>query len=75
VAVDALVSVTGSVGTPHCAKDISVTLSRSKLDRRIVPDAVYPAMYRLRLPGGGLPDMVNLARAKDTLRALDEGDR
>jgi hypothetical protein len=26
-------------------------------------------MYRIRLPGGGLSDMVNLTRAKDALLA------
>jgi len=37
-----------------------------------VPDAKYPGMYRLLLPGGGLSDVVNLTRAKDALRALAE---
>jgi hypothetical protein len=41
-----------------------------KLDRRIVPDARWPGMYRIRLPGGGLSDMVNLTRAKDALAEL-----
>jgi hypothetical protein len=39
----------------------------SKHDRRIVPDAKYPSMYRLRRPDGSLSDMVNLSRAKDAL--------
>jgi hypothetical protein len=39
------------------------------LDPRIVPDAKWPNMYRIRLPGGGLSDMVNLTRAKDALLA------
>jgi hypothetical protein len=43
-----------------------------KLPKGIVPDAKYPGMYRLLLPGGGLSDMVNLTRAKDALRALTE---
>jgi hypothetical protein len=29
-------------------------------------------MYRLRLPGGSLSDMVNLTRAIDALLALEE---
>jgi hypothetical protein len=29
-------------------------------------------MYRIRLPGGELTDIVNLTRAKDALAALDE---
>jgi hypothetical protein len=39
-------------------------------DPRIVPDGQYPGMYRLRLPGGGLSDMVNLTRARDALEWL-----
>src|SRR5215471_9104606 len=31
----------------------------------VVPDRVYPGMFRIRLPGGGLSTMVNLARARD----------
>jgi hypothetical protein len=34
---------------------------------RVVPDAAYPGMWRVKLPGG-LSDMVNLARAKDAAR-------
>jgi hypothetical protein len=43
-----------------------------RLPKGIVPDAKYPGMYRLLLPGGGLSDVVNLTRAKDALRALAE---
>ena len=43
-----------------------------RLDSRIVPDSKWPGMYRVRLPAGGLSDMVNLMRAKNALRALDE---
>jgi hypothetical protein len=68
----ALLSVTG---TPHtCSRNAtrSVTLTpqgrrASKLDPRIVPDAKWPDMYRLRDPDGRLSDMVNLTRAKDAL--------
>jgi len=38
-----------------------------------VPDAVYRGMFRIRLPGGGLSDMVNLTRARDALRTLNSG--
>src|SRR5262249_17533837 len=34
----------------------------------VVPDAVYRGMFRIRLPGGGLSDMVNLTRARDARR-------
>jgi hypothetical protein len=36
----------------------------------IAPDARYPNMWRVRLPGGGLSDMVNISRARDAVRAL-----
>jgi hypothetical protein len=36
----------------------------------IVPDDRYPGMYRIRIPGGGLSDMVNLTRAKDALAEI-----
>ena len=70
--IGALLSVTG---TPHaCSRNATqyVTLTpqgrrASKLDPRIVPDAKWPGMYRLRLPDGRLSDMVHLTRAKDAL--------
>jgi hypothetical protein len=34
--------------------------------------AVWPGMYRPRLPGGDLSDLTNLTRAKDALLALVE---
>ena len=39
------------------------------LDPRIVPDAKWPGIYRIRLPDGSLSDMANLTRIKDALRA------
>jgi hypothetical protein len=39
---------------------------------KIVPDAKWPAMYRIRRPDGTLTDMVNQARARDALRAALE---
>src|SRR5262249_11645452 len=41
-------------------------------DPRIVPDAKWPGMYRIRLPDG-LTDMVNRARAKDACEAAFAG--
>jgi len=41
-----------------------------ELGSRIVPDAVYPGMYRVRRPDGSLSDMVNLTRAKDAARCM-----
>src|SRR5262245_5999975 len=37
---------------------------------RIVRDRVYPEMWRVRLPGGGLTDMVNRTRAKDAALSI-----
>ena len=31
----------------------------------VVPDTVYPGMWRIRSPDGRLTDMANLTRAKD----------
>jgi hypothetical protein len=39
----------------------------------VVPDSVYPGMYRIRWPSGELSDnMVNLPRAKDAALAIAE---
>jgi hypothetical protein len=47
--------------------------SKQTLDPLIVPDEKWPGMYRIKLPGGGLSDMVNLTRARDATRILREG--
>src|SRR5262249_19600805 len=72
VAVDAVLSVTATPGLSKDQKPKSVTLRRNppKLDPRIVPDAKWPAMFRLRLPDGSLSEMVNLPRAKDALAVV-----
>jgi hypothetical protein len=72
VDVDAVLSVTTPVGMSEGQKPQSVTLRRKplKLDPRIVPDGRWPGMFRLRLPGGSLSDMVNLTRAKDALAVV-----
>jgi hypothetical protein len=44
--------------------------ARSPFHDRIVPDRCWPGMYRLRLPGGRLSNMVNRARALDACAAL-----
>ena len=79
-AVGAVLSVTGhapSASATKPAPGACVTLipqqtraskpSSRKLDPRIVPNAKWPGMYRVRLPDGSLTDMLNLARAKDAL--------
>lgn len=50
-----------------------VTLSNPAVD--VIPDSTYPNMWRVRFRDGPLSDMVNLARAKDALRALREDAR
>ena len=37
-----------------------------------LPDPTYAGMYRIRLAGAGLSDMVNLTRAKDAVAAYLE---
>ena len=72
VAVDAVLSVTATSGLFKDQKPKSVTPRRNppKLDSRIVPDAKWPAMFRLRLSDGSLSDMVSLPRAKDALAVV-----
>jgi hypothetical protein len=36
----------------------------------VEPDPEWPLMYRVRLPGGHLTDMLNLTRAKDAAKYL-----
>ena len=69
VAADAVLSVTATVEMSEGQKPQSVTLRRKppKLDPRIVPDAQWAGMYRIRRPNGTLTDMVNLTRAKEAL--------
>jgi hypothetical protein len=72
----AFLSVTEASGTYRGPSVDDVTLkSKTKLDRRLVPDEKWPGMFRLRLPDGSLTDMVNRTRAKDALRSLDERRR
>jgi hypothetical protein len=45
-------------------------LGRGRVMLTIVPDAVYPTMWRVRLPDGGFTDMVNRTRAKDVAKTI-----
>jgi hypothetical protein len=71
VAPDAVLSVTATVRTTEGLKPQSVTLRQlrkpPKINTRIVADAKYPGMYRIRRPDGSLTDMTNLTRAKEAL--------
>jgi len=69
VGLDAGLSVTRTIGMSEGQKPQSVTLRRKppKLDPRIVPDAQWAGMYRIRRPNGTLTDMVNLTRANEAL--------
>jgi len=71
VAVDAVLSVTGTPGLSKDEKPKLVTLRRKplKLDPRIVPDGRWPGMFRLRLPDGSLSDILNLTRAREFPRS------
>ena len=73
----AILSVTGHPTTrPHVSAP-DVTLRRPNLPPGIAPDDRWPGMYRIRLPGGGLSDMVNLTRAREcaTPRSRDRTGR
>ena len=74
VVLDAVLSVTTTIGMSERQKPESVTLRRKppKLDPRIVPDSKWPGMYRIRRPDGSLSDMANLTRCRDALRSFDE---
>jgi hypothetical protein len=66
----AILSVTGHPTTrPHVSAH-DVTLRRPNLPPGIMPDGKWPGMYRIRLPGGGLSEMVNPTRARDAVRQL-----
>ena len=74
VGLDAVLSVTATIGMSEGQKPESVTLRRkpAKLDPRIVPDPKWPGMYRIRRPDGSLSEMANLTRCRDALRSFDE---
>ena len=72
MATGEILSVTATIEMSEGQKPQDVTLRRKtpKLNPRIVPDQKWPGMYRIRLLGGGLSDMVNLTRAKDALAEI-----
>ncbi|HJZ32711.1 MAG TPA: hypothetical protein VKF35_16455 [Hyphomicrobiaceae bacterium] len=54
-----------TLASRHCRNPRDRASRKSPgLDRRIIPDAKYPDMYRVRLPGGGLSDILNITRTK-----------
>jgi hypothetical protein len=61
----AILSVTGHPTTRLANSGADVTLRKPDLPAGIVQDVKWPGMYRIRLPGGGLSEMVNLTRAKE----------
>ena len=42
-------------------------MSNGQLRPRVISDASWPGMYRVRWPDGTLSDMVNLSRANDAV--------
>jgi len=42
-------------------------LSNRQLRPKVIPDADFPGMYRVRWPDGTLSDIVNLSRANDAV--------
>jgi len=53
---------------------LKLRLKSGRLLATVEPDAKLPKMYRVRLPGAGLTDMVNLTWAKDAAISLVLGD-
>lgn len=52
--------------SPHPDDSLSLQVSGVyEAILHVVPDAVYPDMYRIKHPDGRLSDLVNLTRAKD----------
>jgi hypothetical protein len=49
---------------------LQLRLRSGRLLAAVEPDRTWPGMYRVRLPGGHLTDMVNLSRAKDAAISL-----
>jgi hypothetical protein len=59
--------------TWHRERDGTLVLCRTGLRTilaRIVPDGVYPGMWRAKMPLGKLSDMTNLTRAKDAAMSI-----
>jgi len=43
---------------------------RASLAVETVPAATYPGMWRIKMPDGGLSDMVNRTRVRDAARSI-----
>jgi hypothetical protein len=41
-----------------------------KIVGRVIPDEIYPGMWRVRLPDGSLSDLGNLTRVRDAAMAI-----
>jgi hypothetical protein len=54
------------------APDIGLTGNKTAKAAEIVADEAFPNMWRVRLPGGGLSDLLNRTRAEDVVRRLAE---
>lgn len=50
--------------------DRLVLKRRTSLAVEIVPDDIYPGMWRIKMPGGDLSAMVNRARVRDAARSI-----
>jgi hypothetical protein len=63
-------------GHPHRRQNgirETLTPSRSRpLPRGIVPHSNWPGMYRVKTADGTLSDMLNLTRARDLLRTMED---
>jgi len=69
------VSVSGYPTTQPHQNGIPETLSMPHsrpLPRGLVPDAHWPGMYRVRQANGTLGDLLNLTRAHDLLRIMED---
>jgi hypothetical protein len=51
-------------------KGLSLYLGTKKQDVTVLPDPLYPKMFRLRRPDGSMSDLANLARIKDAAMVI-----
>ena len=56
---------------PNLRQELRYGSARTPLVR-VVPDAVYPNMWRMVWPGGRVSDLVNISRIKDAAAAICE---
>jgi hypothetical protein len=50
-------------------------LAHGQVIARVVPDATWPKVYRVVLPGGSISDLVNLTRAEDAAFTLATAEK